>query len=140
MTKKIFIAFDYGEINVGIAIGQNITNTAYPLTTLKLNKGKINQKELNKLIIDWNPKLAIIGLPLNMDGTNQKITNKVYKFANFLKKYFNIPFKLEDERLTTIESKEIIYKRKKHKFLKKNINSYSAAIILESWFRNNIKF
>lgn len=135
MKNKIFIAFDYGKINIGIAIGQKITETAYPLTTLKTKKGKINQIELKKIFIEWNPTLAVVGLPLNMDGTIQPITKKVYKFVDYLKKYFRIPIFLEDERLTTKESKEILLTKK----IKKDINSYSAAIILESWFRKNKK-
>ncbi|MDE5286172.1 MAG: Holliday junction resolvase RuvX, partial [Buchnera aphidicola] len=64
---------------------------------------------INNLIIEWQPMSIIVGLPLNMDGTNQKITKKAKKFACLLKNKFNTPVILHDERLSTIEARSKIF-------------------------------
>lgn len=84
--NKIFICFDFGEKNIGIAIGQKITKTATSLTTLKSRKKKINWIKIKKILKDWKPDKIIIGLPMDMYGKEQEITKKVYNFANCLKK------------------------------------------------------
>ncbi|ARC54678.1 hypothetical protein AOQ88_00120 [Candidatus Riesia sp. GBBU] len=135
MKKFLFISFDFGEKNIGVAIGQNITNTATPITNLRI-KNKIDLfKNIEKIIKDWNPKVAIVGLPLNMNGTEQKIGEKSKRFSESLRKEFNITTIMQDERLTSIEAKERIFLRKGYRYLTcERINSLSASIILENWF------
>lgn len=135
MKHKMIISFDLGKTNVGIAIGQTITKTATPLTTLKANKWEVNWIEIEKILIEWKPSIIVIGLPLNMNGTMQNTTKKAFNFAKKIYKKFSINFEFQDERLTTIESKEYLFNLGGSKFLNKNINSEAAAIILETWIR-----
>lgn len=132
------IAFDFGTKNIGIAIGQKFTRTANPLQSIKVKSGIPNWNLLNKTISEWMPQYAIVGLPLNINGTKQKITYKSENFAKQIQKKFNMKVYLHDERLSTIEAKSIIFQKQGFRFLKKNIiDSQSAVIILESWFFNN---
>ncbi|CAL4324014.1 Putative pre-16S rRNA nuclease [Buchnera aphidicola (Pterocallis alni)] len=134
----IILAFDFGTKNIGVAVGQKITNTARSLQPIQIYNKKINWNNIHNLIITWEPKLMIVGYPLNMDGTKQKITHTVKYFAKELYTRFLIPIKLQDERLTTIESKSILYLQGGYKKLNKNkIDSLSAVLILESWFSKN---
>ncbi|AFA41432.1 putative Holliday junction resolvase [Wigglesworthia glossinidia endosymbiont of Glossina morsitans morsitans (Yale colony)] len=72
-----------------------------------------------------------------MDGSTQKITIYAKKFAQELRKKFIIPVNMQDERLTTIEAKSILFNVQGYRGLKKKlINSQSAAIILNSWMQN----
>lgn len=131
----IVIAFDFGIKNIGVAVGENITKKARPLNIFNAHNGNPNWINIKNLFQYWEPKCIIVGLPLNIDGTKQNITNKSEKFASLLKSKFNIPVKMHDERLTTVEAKSIIFNKGGFKALKKKyIHSYSAAIILESWF------
>lgn len=82
----IIISFDFGIKSIGIAIGQNITGTASLLHAVKSNKGIPNWYLIKKTLITWQPEQAIIGLPLNMDGTEQEMSIKAKIFANQLKK------------------------------------------------------
>ncbi|XRX43068.1 MAG: Holliday junction resolvase RuvX [Buchnera aphidicola (Tetraneura sorini)] len=128
------LAFDFGTKNIGIAIGQKFTYTARPLTSITSRRGVPNWINLKKIFLEWKPVCVVVGLPLNIDGSKQKITYQSEKFAKQIKKKFNIKVYLHDERLSTIEAKNLIFKRKGYKFLKKKfIDSQSAAIILESW-------
>ncbi|QCI26152.1 Holliday junction resolvase RuvX [Buchnera aphidicola] len=132
----LILSFDFGTKNIGAAIGQNITYTAHALNSIKVIKGIPDWKKISYLIKYWMPKLIIVGYPLHMDGSKQKMTQKTIIFSKLLKKKYHIDVQLHDERLTTIEAKSILYTNGGYKKLKKkNIDSLSAALILESWFQ-----
>ncbi|HGJ5855372.1 Holliday junction resolvase RuvX [Arsenophonus nasoniae] len=138
MANRTIIAFDFGTLSIGIAIGQEITATARPLTALKAKDGKPNWLEIEKILQEWQPELAIVGLPLNMDGTEQPISNQARKFANRLHGRFGIKVTLHDERLTTIEARAQLFNQGGYRALNKSkIDSISAVIILESWFEQH---
>ncbi|QCI22973.1 Holliday junction resolvase RuvX [Buchnera aphidicola] len=134
----IALAFDFGIKKIGVAVGESITKKGRPLNVLKAQNGDPNWNILNNLIQYWQPKFIIVGLPLNINGTKQNMTNKSEKFANLLKCNFNVTVQMHDERLTTVEAKSIIFKRDGFKGLKtEKIHSFAATIILESWFSQN---
>ncbi|PAV01578.1 Holliday junction resolvase RuvX [Arsenophonus sp. ENCA] len=138
MANRTIIAFDFGTLSIGIAIGQEITATARPLTAIKAKDGKPNWLDIEKIIQEWQPEMAIVGLPLNMDGTEQPISNQARKFANRLHGLFGIQVKLHDERLTTIEARAQLFNQGGYRALNKSkIDSISAVIILESWFEQH---
>ncbi|MDQ1237767.1 MAG: Holliday junction resolvase RuvX [Wigglesworthia glossinidia] len=139
MTRANFlIGFDFGINNIGVAIGQTITQTSQPLSSIKSIKGIPNWKIIENLIKAWNPQTIIVGLPLNMDGSMQNIAVRAKYFAQELRKKFFIPVNMQDERLTTIEAKSILFDLKGYRGLKKSlINAQSAAIILNSWIHKN---
>lgn len=131
---KTLLGFDYGTKSIGVAVGQEVTATAKALNALKARDGIPNWDEIGKLIAEWQPDLLVIGLPLNMDSTDQEITQRAKKFANRLHGRFNLPIALHDERLSTAEAKELLFERFGYRGLKKgNIDSMSAQLILESW-------
>ncbi|RXK33123.1 Holliday junction DNA helicase RuvA [Arsenophonus endosymbiont of Bemisia tabaci Asia II 3] len=138
MANRTIIAFDFGTLSIGIAIGQEITATARPLTAIKAKDGKPNWLDIEKILQEWQSELAIVGLPLNMDGTEQPISNQARKFANRLHGRFGIQVTLHDERLTTIEARAQLFNQGGYRTLKKSkIDSISAVIILESWFEQH---
>lgn len=134
MTQTV-IAFDFGTNSIGCAVGQSITKTAQRLPAFKAQDGIPNWEQISKLLTEWQPDLLIVGLPLNMDGTEQPLTQRAKKFANRLNGRFNLPVVLQDERLTTVEARSEIFSRGGFKALKKDkVDSISACLILESWF------
>ncbi|HGJ5890013.1 MAG TPA: Holliday junction resolvase RuvX [Arsenophonus apicola] len=138
MANRTIIAFDFGTLSIGIAIGQEITANARPLTAIKAKDGKPNWLEIEKILQEWQPELAIVGLPLNMDGTEQPMSNQARKFANRLHGRFGIQVTLHDERLTTIEARAQLFNQGGYRALNKSkIDSISAVIILESWFEQH---
>ena len=130
------LGFDFGMKHIGVAVGQTITQTANPLTTLKAKLGTPDWKQVAALVNEWHPQVLVVGIPLNMDGSEQALTHAARRFANQLKKQFNLPVEHADERLTTREAKQDLFDQGGYKALQKHkIDSYSAKIILESWFR-----
>lgn len=123
------IAFDYGEKKIGVAVGQTETNTSSPLQIIFNNNDKVNWNEVSVLLDEWKPDLIIIGKPLNMDGTESEIMNKVDKFLTKLKKISNARCEYIDERLTTFEAREILGENKVEE-----VDAHAAKILIDSWF------
>lgn len=130
----LILGFDFGLKHIGVAVGQSYTGTAQPITSLSAQNGIPNWVEIKKLLDTWKPKLLVIGLPLNMDGSDQPITAYARKFAEELHQRFNLPIHLMDERLSTKEARAHLFEQGGYKALKKkSIDSLSAQLILESW-------
>ena len=133
------LAFDFGTKSIGVAIGQRITGTARPLTAIKANDGTPDWTQFEKLLKEWQPELVVVGLPLNMDGTNQPLTDRARKFANRLHGRFGVKVELQDERLSTVEARANLFDRGGFRALDKgSVDSASAVVILESWFERQL--
>ncbi|WP_440054055.1 Holliday junction resolvase RuvX [Pseudoalteromonas sp. T1lg65] len=135
--QRSVMGFDFGTKSIGIAIGQEITGTANSLGAVKAKDGIPNWQELENFVTQWQPDLLVVGLPLNMDGTNQDVTFKAKKFANRLHNHFRLPVETQDERLTTADAKARLFDEGGYRNLAKgNVDGMSACIILESFFES----
>ena len=129
------LAFDFGTKSIGCAVGQSITGTAQALAAFKAQDGIPNWDAIEKCLKEWKPDIVVVGLPLNMDGTEQELTLRARKFANRLQGRFGVNVQLQDERLTTTEARSEIFDRGGFRALKKGkVDGISACLILESWF------
>jgi putative Holliday junction resolvase len=133
-TPRTILGFYYGLKNIGVAVGQELTSTANPLTVIKARDGIPNWDEVHTLLDQWKPQLLIVGLPFNMDGTEQRMTAASRKFGNRLNGRFQIPVEWQDERLSTYEALEQLGIRSKLQANKRDdVDRISAQIILQSW-------
>ncbi|MFC0118028.1 Holliday junction resolvase RuvX [Pseudoalteromonas xiamenensis] len=133
--QRAVMGFDFGTKSIGVAIGQEITGTASSLGALKARDGIPDWSALEKLVNEWQPDLIIVGLPLNMDGTNQQVTFAAKKFANRVHNLTRKPVETHDERLTTTDAKARLFEQGGYRNLAKdNIDGMAAVIILESYF------
>ncbi|KMV68981.1 Holliday junction resolvase [bacteria symbiont BFo1 of Frankliniella occidentalis] len=138
MSPQTLLSFDFGTKSIGVAIGQQLTGTARPLAALKANDGVPDWNKIEALLKEWQPDRVVVGLPLNMDGTEQPLTARARKFANRLHGRFGVQVDLHDERLSTVEARAELFERGGFRALSKgSVDSLSAVIILESWFENN---
>ncbi|WP_312047159.1 Holliday junction resolvase RuvX [Erwinia sp.] len=137
MSHLTLLAFDFGTKSIGVAIGQQLTGTARPLPALKAQDGTPDWNKIEALLKEWQPDHVVVGLPLNMDGTEQPLTARARKFANRLHGRFGVKVELHDERLSTVEARADLFSRGGFRALTKgSVDSLSAVIILESWFEN----
>lgn len=136
MTDSL-LAFDYGTGNIGVAYGQTLTATASELKALKAKDGIPNWHEVQALLDEWQPKLVLVGLPLNMDDTESELSTRARKFANRIHGRFGVAVEMVDERLSTFEAKEEAKERgHKGNYGQNPIDSIAARLILESWLQN----
>lgn len=139
-TLTILLAFDFGTKRIGVAVGQLITQTATPLATLKAKNGIPDWHEVNKLINKWRPNALIVGIPLNMDGTEQKITEHARNFAKQLAHETGLPIFETDERLTSTAAREKLFAAGGYKALQDGqVDSAAAQLILQNWFAEHPK-
>jgi putative Holliday junction resolvase len=129
------LAFDFGTRRIGIAVGNTVTATARPLTTINDEKNDTRFSAIASLIQEWQPAALVVGLPCNDDGTPHELTALCRRFANRLKGRFNLPTLLVDERYTsaaasTALGEEGIHGRKQ----KSLIDQYAAQQILQAYF------
>jgi putative Holliday junction resolvase len=131
------LAFDFGTKSIGVAVGQLVTGTASPLDALKAQDGIPNWDLVAQVFSEWNPDLAVVGLPVNMDGSNQQVTFAAKKFANRLNAKYKVKVETCDERLTTVEAKARLFELGGYKKLnKQKVDSVSACLIFESWLES----
>ena len=125
------LGFDFGSHKIGIAVGQTVTATASPLTTLSYIKQKPDWNGIEKLISEWKPDTIIVGLPFQMDDKEAELAVRAKKFARQLQGRFKIPVEMIDERLTSKEASNRLGKKAaKDATL---VDSIAAKLILETW-------
>lgn len=134
---RTVLAFDFGTRSIGVAVGQEITGTASPLTALKARDGIPDWNIIEALYQEWQPDIVVVGLPLNMDGSEQEMTQRAQKFANRLHGRFKVAVDVCDERLSTADAKAMLFELGGYKKLTKDkIDSVSACVIFSSWIEN----
>jgi len=136
-----FIGIDYGLTNIGIAIGQSITNTASALQTIHV-KHKLDWIDMDKIINQWQPTAIIIGKPLDEDGSEQLITKQVHNFAKKLKTRYQLPVYEVDERYSSMQAQDEFAQARKQGNAKKkhakDLDAHAAKNILQRWLDSQL--
>lgn len=144
---SIALGFDYGTKRIGIAVGQELTRSATPLTTLTVHND-IDWAIIDKLVAEWLPTVFVVGLPLNADGSEHKITRLSRAFGEQLELRYQIKTHWVDERLSSQDAERFLSNqvgssnnsrksrsKKQHtKGGKGEIDKVAAKLIIESWF------
>nr|VFK23143.1 MAG: putative holliday junction resolvase [Candidatus Kentron sp. MB]VFK28318.1 MAG: putative holliday junction resolvase [Candidatus Kentron sp. MB]VFK74203.1 MAG: putative holliday junction resolvase [Candidatus Kentron sp. MB] len=125
------LGFDPGGKRIGVAVGQTLTNTANPLETIAVKHDVPDWKAIDRLINTWEPDGLVVGLPLNMDGTEQAMTLIARQFRNQLARRYRLPVYVTDERLSTREARERLACEGR---LDDADDPVAAQVILETWF------
>lgn len=135
------LGIDYGEARAGIAITDELNITSQGLKTIE-HKGndKILLAELDKILEQYNVETIVVGMPINMNGTEGPRVEKTKKFIHKLKcKYNKIKIEAIDERLTTVQAYRTMNDLEINKKKKRQIvDTISAVYILEVYI-NKIK-
>ena len=138
MSKRTLMGFDYGLKRIGVAVGQELTATTQAIDTIAVRQNKPDWDHITRLLEEWKPDLLLIGLPMNMDGTEHEISKAARRFANQLNGRYQLPVELVDERLSSIEAEEIISEARRDKRIKKSqakrsLDQVAAEVIIRTW-------
>jgi putative Holliday junction resolvase len=123
--------FDFGPRKIGIAVGQTLTGTATPLATLRSRGHKPDWAGIERLVRDWQPRAAVLGLPMRMDDTEEDWTPLVRRFGRQLQGRFGLEVHLIDERLTSRAAREALGGRQDNRA--DQVDAVAAKLILETW-------
>ncbi len=129
----VYLGLDLGTKTLGISKSNGVIATNYK--TLRHDEDyDYLIDELKKIIEQENVNKIILGYPKNMDNTNSKMTDIVLEFKKKLESKFNLEVILEDERLTSIISNDVLIQgdmsRKKRK---KVVDGVASVVILQSY-------
>ncbi len=134
MAHEYFLGFDYGEKNIGIAVGNSISRTAQPLMIINSNQGKPDWELIESLIKEWEIDAFVIGIPYTADGKETESIRKIRKFGNRLHGRFGLPLFEIDEGHTSQESEQ--YLRPSDRGKRGKLDALAAALILERYFND----
>ena len=131
------IGLDYGEKTVGVAITDALGLTAQPLETIvrkEENKLRRTMARIEALIAEYGVTELVLGLPLHMDDSASRTSEKVMEFKAMLERRTGLPVTLQDERLTTLEAMEILKESGVKKEDRKTyVDKLAASFILEDY-------
>lgn len=126
---------------MGLAVGQTITATASAIPVLPAKNGDPDWGALEGVVKQWRPDAFVVGMPYNMDGTENAMTEKTLRFIAALGERFDLPCHAMDERLSTREARDLSRANAERGGRKFNdramVDSYAAQLILESWLAEN---
>ena len=130
------LCFDFGIKRMGVAVGNPMLGNASELSPLKAKDGQPDWHLISKLISEWEPAAFVVGLPLNMDGSESELSRRATKFGKRLHGRYNKPYFMMDERLSSFEAKgDAIRDSGERDFGAHSVDGRAACLILESWFR-----
>lgn len=127
-----YLAIDYGIKRTGLAICDPNETIASPLMVIEGQKDLLNK--IRQVVKTENVEAIVIGLPINMDDSHGPQAKLVFRFADQLQEFMNIPVHFQDERLSTfaaaekLNSAELSRKKKA-----KHLDAVAAAEILEAF-------
>lgn len=139
---SLVMSFDFGLSYIGVAVGQSITKTASGIATLKCRgegnhrtpNGRPRWHQIEALLQTHAPEKLVVGLPLNMDGSDSEMAERAKTFADQLAQKSQLSVALHDERLTSHEAK-LGLERAREAGQASTDHELAACLILESWFR-----
>lgn len=135
IPQGTFLAFDFGIKRIGIALGNTLTASARPLSTISDEKNDVRFAAIAALVKEWQPAALVVGLPCNDDGTPHELTALCRRFTNRLKGRFNLPVILVDERYTSLAAAERLNEAGVHgRKQKALLDQYAAQQILQAYF------
>lgn len=126
-SEAVLLAFDFGTVRIGVAIGNTLSCQARALSTIHSKVNQVRFDTIEKLLNEWQPKLLIVGKPLHPDGTPHEMTARAKKFANQLHGRFRLPVCLVDERYTSAIAEG-------EGASKDDVDALAAQIILQHFF------
>lgn len=133
------IGIDYGRKWIGLAWGSDTLQIAVPLPAIRVHSFSQVVQSLQQLLRERNVSRLIIGLPINMDGTEGSRAQEVRSFAQQLQAHVPVSITFQDERLSTQTARTFIgadrqplaqAKAQKNRGI---LDSTAAVVILEDW-------
>lgn len=129
-----FLGVDLGRVRIGLALADDVLRSARPLRALARAKEAETLAEIARSAREFEVDRAVVGLPLNMDGTEGPAARHARAFAAKLEAALGVPVELFDERLSTFEAEVRLRDRGfSAKDRRSRVDAEAAAVILQGW-------
>ncbi len=128
------MGLDVGSKRIGIAVSDLLGITAQGLETLQRQNKRLDFEKLAKVIEKFGITQIVVGYPLRMSGEEGVQAEKMQRFAEELRRRFQLPVHLWDERLTSAEANRLL--RETDMSIRRRgqvVDQLAAVLILQSW-------
>ena len=133
------LALDLGTKRIGVAVSDEMRLTARPLPALQRTNWKRLLGEIEALCESFDVQTVVIGLPLNLDGTEGEASTEARRIARNLSLSLEIPVRLQDERLTSRAAEEQLRALGLDRSeTKARVDSQAALIILQDFIAQRV--
>jgi putative holliday junction resolvase len=128
------VALDIGTKRIGVAVCDETQFTSRPFGVIKRTGWKKVLKQVSDILMEFDAVALVLGLPYNFDGTESEMSEDARRLAKNFALSLDAPVFLQDERITSIEAKNLLYEQGYgEKEILKRIDSEAAAIILNDF-------
>lgn len=123
-----------GSKTIGLAVSDPLGITAQGLPTLRRRNKRADFGQLQDVIAEYRVAEIVVGYPLRMSGVAGVQAEKMQRFAEELRKRFDLPVHLWDERLSSAEANRVL--RDSEMSIQRRgevVDRLAAVLILQSW-------
>jgi len=134
MPARRILGLDVGSKTIGMAVSDPLGITAQGLETLRRRNKRTDFEQLEKVLRQYEVAEIVVGYPLRLSGAEGTQSEKMRAFAEELRRRFNLPVHLWDERLTSAEANRVL--RDSEMSIKRRgevVDRLAAVLILQSW-------
>jgi putative holliday junction resolvase len=131
-APSLAIGFDYGARRIGVAAGDTLTNGARPLGVVAAANGVPDWVAIARFVREWGPRVLVVGVPYNMDGTPGQLTGAALEFVTV------------DERLSSREAEDILRRQRAsgarpRRVRHGDVDAAAACVLVEQWLRGRAR-
>jgi putative Holliday junction resolvase len=127
-------ALDVGDARIGVAVSDELGITAQGIGVVRRVGGRRDLEALATMLAPYTPERLVVGLPLNMNGSEGPQATRVRAFATKVADHLGLPLDFWDERLTTVAAERSLLEadlsRRRRKEL---VDKVAATIILQGY-------
>jgi len=129
-----FLGVDVGRARIGLALADDVLRTARPFRTVARRADAATFAEIGSAAREFEVQRVVVGLPLNMDGSEGEAARHARAFAARLGAALGVPVELFDERLSTFEAETRLRDQGfSAKDRRSRVDAEAAAVILQGW-------
>jgi putative Holliday junction resolvase len=139
--KDVFLAFDYGERRIGVAIGNRVSGDARALITLTAHAGVPPWAEITHLVDEWRPAALVVGMPYARDGAEQDMSSRVHAFISELNRRLGLDVYEVDERWSSTAAESQLREARRSGALTRRVrkgddDALAARLILQDYLES----
>jgi putative Holliday junction resolvase len=128
------LGLDVGTKTIGVAVSDGLGLTAQAVTTIRRSNLKADLAALSALAREHEGSCVVVGLPLNMDGSEGPRAEASRTFAEAVTQALGVPVEFWDERLSTVAAERTLLEADLSRARRRQvIDQVAAQFILQGW-------
>lgn len=135
-AARTILAFDFGLRRIGVAVGQDVTDSASPLGTVANCESGVDHDAIAALIREWRPSALVVGMPTHADGSPTDLAEPIGVFIRDLGRH-ELPIETIDERYSSVEAERVLKDARasgsRGRITKASIDAAAAVFIAERY-------